>query len=334
MRSLIFVTLLIGCDSAPPALDLRGIAEAVVPVLRNGQTTGPSSIGASSFGLTYGSATDWMGDPWLRLQEIIGDPAQSPMVVTKMMIILYNAQNAFQDAIDHVNGGSCQKIPAGTHAKMPWFDDHAQAPFFGPANDWPFQCRVSFGGNGQTTTLIGRGDSTAKCGDPHVYYVMSGWHFDASGGPIDSIILVSYDKCAGDVKIAYAMASVSASGAFTARSELTGNVNTHAFSLRAIKLDRMNGNDNYYGSTATGVSQVTSGSDSFIISYRHSESIMPGVIDFAPEQDFCLGVSPQRYQYTPMAGGCSQYEAAYAGLQQLDNNQLPTDSFNSADFGF
>jgi len=113
MRYLILVTLLVGCEpgcaNQEHILDLGAVVRAVAPLLRNGQTTGTSSIDASSSGLTYGSAADWMGEPESRLQEIIGDPDENPKVVTKMLILLYNAQKAFDGAIDAVRAAADAK---------------------------------------------------------------------------------------------------------------------------------------------------------------------------------------------------------------------------------
>jgi hypothetical protein len=228
--------------------NFRQLAFQVAPVLKKGTTP---------FNLSYAEPGSWAAARE-RLVEVLGDPNEDPKVVTKMGVLIGEAQTVLTAAA--AASGSCRTVASDAVVRTPWFSDHHEQPFFPFSETGAFSCALDDVAGPGSKLLLGRvaiAAPPAGCADPNVYTFLLASVVDhqpvapmdrpeerGSWQSIAQVMKGSYDQCTGDLKLAYAHVTEYERGMkFGSRSELMGNVNRHSFAMRTIKLDVLSAPD-------------------------------------------------------------------------------------------
>ncbi|MEK7690961.1 MAG: hypothetical protein AAB425_08060, partial [Bdellovibrionota bacterium] len=174
--------------------------------------------------------------------------------VKSMYVVLTHAQSSV-DTINTTYSDStgaptgCTAIAASTQVKAPFFDTATNAAFNAWSDAGKYTC---YSDSNSVFSIFGRvavAAPTAGCTDAFEYYVMTASSQNDAvnadqvatrGATVDgsSVQRLYFHGCSKDIKIAYAQSTKYVAGPeFSSRTEISGNADTSAFSMRSHFID-------------------------------------------------------------------------------------------------
>jgi len=330
---------------------LRRASAPVAAAEETGGLASEYSTDTGEFSTAFSVEQNYIG-------QVLNDAGESGPV--KSMFVLLAQADAIMEDINNnftdTNGAptNCTAVADGTAVLTPFFDAATHAAF----NDWDdagkYTCYVE---DENGVMLFGRQAVAAPsegCTDAYEYFVLSGGSTDDEvnteqvgvRGTTRDLVAISkfyYNGCSKDLKINFAHSTLYSAGVeFSSRSEISGNVDAHTFSVRANYIDADTSYANHITITGTGTSQLeagATGSAHFIMSYRSdncgnssdSSTCTPGTA-----KAFCVknaGTS-NSYELESDTAQCAGLESEYNALTPLDRSDIPAGYFDTSTSAF
>lgn len=293
------------------------------------------------------------------LGQVLNDAGESGPVKS-MFVLLAQADSTMTRINTHYsddqgNPVNCTEISSSAAVTTPFFATAATAAF----NEWDdagkYTCYIE---EDDTVTLFGRQlieSASEDCTDPYEYYVMDGYagddqenteQVDQRGATVDiaSLKKFYYNGCSQDLRLAFAHSTLYSAGIeFSSRSEITGNVATHSFSLRSHYIDASPSSAQHTTLVGTGISQrdETSSDDAahFVMGYRADncgDSGDSSVCTAGTPQTFCARNEggANAYEQEVDSSQCAAILGAYQGIIPLERTDLPAGYFDASTAAF
>lgn len=293
--------------------------------------------------------------------QVLNDAGASGPVKS-MFVLLTQAQSTLDGintSYSDANGNptNCTTI-SGTATTLPFLDSATHAAFNAWDTSGKYTCyTTSTSSDGSSNILLFGRSAIASppdgCTDAYEYYVASGYgaqnqtnteEVSTRGSTKDTSAVKRfyYNGCTKDLKLNFTHFSrYSGSMEFDSRSEITGNVGDHTFSLRSAYVDGDSSSANLITIVGTGVSKLSTAGGSaahFIMGYRSDScsTASASTCTAGTAQSFCVvnaGTS-NSYSLETTTSECASLESAFGAITPLVRADLPTSYFTTTSTAF
>ncbi len=324
--------------------------EAALTATRTAREALPSdyTADADEFTRAFSVSENYIG-------QVLNDAGPSGPVKS-MFVLLAQADNLMdtlnsQYTDEDGNPTNCTEIAAETSVTTPFFDTADNPPFNAWDDAGKYTCYVE---EDSERRLFGRqliADAAEDCTDPYEYFVMSASSVDDEentenveerGSTRDLAVLQKfyYNGCSKDLQLAFAQSTLYSAGVeFSSRSEISGNVSTHTFSLRADYIDAAPSYADHITLAGTGTSQLDEGTTGsaahFVMGYRSDNcgnSDDSSVCTTGTARTFCVKNegSGNEYALESDTDQCTDLLSEYQSIMALERSDLPNGFFDTS----